>query len=103
VTLEMMLLLIITMEMELINRTAALNIGGTAARTNFINTDSRLVWGESGMQYFNIVNATGSRQVLNQTPDGNWWHIIRMNHANGAGYYDLAGMTTANAEVRVRS
>jgi hypothetical protein len=48
---------------------ASLNIGGTAARTNFINTDSRLVWGESGM-HINIVNATGSCQVLTKLQMG---------------------------------
>jgi hypothetical protein len=38
---------------------ASLNIGGNLQEMNFINTDSRLVWGESGM-HINIVNATGS-------------------------------------------
>jgi hypothetical protein len=70
VTLEMMLLLIITMEMELINRTAALLIlEEPAARTNFINTDSRLVWGEVECNISTLLMPQ-VRQVLNQTQMG---------------------------------
>jgi hypothetical protein len=50
------------------------------------------------MQYFNIVNATGS-PGSNQTQ----MELVhyKMNHANGAGYCRFSRMTTANAEVRV--
>jgi len=80
--------------------------GGTSTYTGWVNPNTSLVYGYSGLQYFNIsgVGIVGTNPLINQTPDTNWWHIIRGNHANAQGYYaDLAiGMTTTNAELQVR-
>ena len=53
---------------------------------------STLTLGASGLQYFNQTVGATSGATTNANPVANqWFHIIRMNHANTAGYYtDLA-------------
>lgn len=53
---------------------------------------STLTLGASGLQYFNQTVSATSGATTNANPVANqWFHIIRMNHADTAGYYtDLA-------------
>ena len=53
---------------------------------------STLTLGASGLQYFNQTVGVTSGATTNANPVANqWFHIIRMNHADRAGYYtDLA-------------
>lgn len=53
---------------------------------------STLTLGASGLQYFNQTVGATSGATTNANPVANqWFHIIRMNHADRAGYYtDLA-------------
>ena len=79
------------------------NTTGTAASTPLVSSDSSMVFGRSGLQYFNISGAGGDVASTTNAPDGNWWHIIRGNHANGAGYYtDLALPMTSAGNIRYR-
>jgi hypothetical protein len=67
-----------------------INISGTAASANWLNVNNTLTYGASGLNYFNI-NGTAGNTKANNTPTSDWYHIIRMNHANSGGYLaDLA-------------
>jgi hypothetical protein len=69
----------------------------TAAVSNFLFTDNSVAYGRSGLQFAQSSGPAGNTANEHQTPDGNWWHILRMNHANSAGYYtDLAVSMTTN-------
>ena len=71
--------------------TWGINITGTSSNSNWLNTNSTLQYGASGLNYFNISGTAGSAANANQTPTADWYHIIRMNHANPNGYYtDIA-------------
>ena len=71
--------------------TWGINITGTSGNSNWLNTNSTLQYGASGLNYFNISGTAGSAANANQTPTADWYHIIRMNHANPNGYYtDIA-------------
>ena len=71
--------------------TWGINITGTSGNSNWLNTNSTLQYGASGLNYFNISGTAGSAANANQTPTADWYHIIRMNHANSSGYYtDIA-------------
>lgn len=77
--------------------TWGINISGhaatatTSSNSNWLNTNSTLQYGASGLNYFNISGTAGSAANANQTPTADWYHIIRMNHANSNGYYtDIA-------------
>ena len=63
----------------------------TANSANWLNPNSDLTYGASGLQYFNATLSTRGEANTNGTPTNDWYHIIRMNHANKGGYYvDLA-------------
>ena len=63
----------------------------TSSNSNWLNVNSTLQYGASGLNYFNISGTAGSAANANQTPTADWYHIIRMNHANSGGYYtDIA-------------
>ena len=69
--------------------TATLN--GTASNAYWLYPDNRLTLGASGLQYFNLDGDGGTSPTVNNTPTSAWYHILRMNHANGKGYYaDIA-------------
>lgn len=55
--------------------------------SNWLTPNSQLSYGANGLNYFNASLAAGSTANQNQTPTADWWHIIRMNHANSSGYY----------------
>lgn len=44
-------------------------------------------YGANGLQYFNTSLTTRGTASTNGTPTDDWYHIIRMNHANNGGYY----------------
>ena len=63
----------------------------TVAASGWLNLNNKLTYGASGLNYFNISGTAGNTANANMTPVAGWHHIIRMNHANAAGYYaDLA-------------
>lgn len=65
--------------------------GGTSANSNWLNVNSTLSYGASGLNYFNQSTSTTSGATVNANPTNDWYHILRMNHANGQGYFvDLA-------------
>ena len=54
-------------------------------------TTNTVTYGLNGLQYFNQVTGTTSGATNNANPYNDWFHIIRMNHGNGSGYFvDLA-------------
>lgn len=65
--------------------------GGAANSANWLNTNSALTYGASGLNYFNASLGTTASASSNYAPTADWYHIIRMNHSNAQGYYvDLA-------------
>lgn len=73
------------------------NTATSATTAGLISVDNAVVYGRSGLQFAQSPGPAGNTANEHQTPDGNWWHILRMNHANSAGYYtDLAVSMTTN-------
>ena len=69
--------------------TATLN--GTANYSKWLTPDSRMEYGWNGVNYFNVSGTAGNAAKVNDTPTTAWWHIMRFNHQNTAGFYtDLA-------------
>jgi hypothetical protein len=77
-----------------------INVTGTAGS---LTIDNSITWGRSGLQFVQVSGIGGTNPALTQAPDGNWWHIIRANHGNTAGYYtDLALPFTSDGGVQYR-
>jgi hypothetical protein len=69
--------------------TGALN--GTAEWSKRLATNSQLTFGLNGLTYFNADLGAGTAANQNVGPTAQWWHILRMNHGNGTGYFaDIA-------------
>lgn len=69
--------------------TGALN--GTAEWSKRLATNSQLTFGLDGLTYFNADLGAGTAANQNVGPTAQWWHILRMNHGNGSGYFaDIA-------------
>lgn len=69
--------------------TGALN--GTAGWSKRLATNSQLTFGLNGLTYFNANLGAGTAANQNVGPTAQWWHILRMNHGNGSGYFaDIA-------------
>lgn len=69
--------------------TGALN--GTAEWSKRLATNSQLTFGLNGLTYFNANLGAGTAANQNVGPTSQWWHILRMNHGNGSGYFaDIA-------------
>lgn len=69
--------------------TGALN--GTAEWSKRLATNSQLTFGLNGLTYFNAYLGAGTAANQNVGPTAQWWHILRMNHGNGSGYFaDIA-------------
>ena len=69
--------------------TGALN--GTAEWSKRLATNSQLTFGLSGLTYFSANLGAGTAANQNVGPTAQWWHILRMNHGNSAGYFaDIA-------------
>jgi hypothetical protein len=63
----------------------------TATTATQLSKNTRMDYGWDGLNYFNISGTAGTAVKANNTPTTAWWHILRFNHANNAGYYtDLA-------------
>ena len=63
----------------------------SVASANVLNQNTRMDYGWNGLNYFNISGTAGNAAKVNDTPTTAWWHIIRCNHANTAGFYtDIA-------------
>ena len=80
--------------------TWGISITGSAASANTAGTiiiDNTVTYGRSGLQFAQSPGPAGNDPTAHQTPTGDWWHILRMNHGNSAGYYsDLAVSMTTN-------
>ena len=71
--------------------TISASLNGTASYANYMNSNTRMEYGWNGVNYFNISGTAGKAAKVNDTPTTAWWHIMRFNHANSAGFYtDLA-------------
>lgn len=69
--------------------TGALN--GTTEWSKRLATNSQLTFGLNGLTYFNADLGAGTAANQNVGPTAQWWHILRMNHGNGSGYFaDIA-------------
>ena len=76
-----------------INHQLSVTIGGInkTCGLEFLNTYDTITYGNNGLQYFNILGQSRGTANTNGTPTNDWYHIIRMNHGNPAGYYcDIA-------------
>lgn len=63
----------------------------TATTSNYLALNSRMDYGWSGVNYFNANLSAGNAAKTNDAPSTAWWHIMRFNHGNSAGFYtDLA-------------
>lgn len=82
----------------LLPATIQATLSGNASSASVLGQDSRMNYGWNGVNYFNISGTAGNAAKTNDTPTTAWWHIMRFNHANSAGYYtDLAIPFNANS------
>lgn len=66
-------------------------LDGTAEWSKRLATNSQLTFGLNGLTYFNANLGAGTAANQNVGPTAQWWHILRMNHGNGSGYFaDIA-------------
>ena len=71
--------------------TWGISVSGNSNTTNYLNSNTRMDYGWNGVNYFNIDAKAGNGAKVNDGPTKAWWHIMRFNHANSAGFYtDLA-------------
>lgn len=64
---------------------------GSATKSTWLDTNSSLTYGASGLNYFNINGTEGTDPASNATPTSAYYHILRMNHGNPSGYFaDIA-------------
>ena len=71
--------------------TITATLSGTASNAQWLTPNNNLTLGASGLQYFNLDGDEGTSPTVNNTPTSAWYHILRMNHGNSAGYYaDIA-------------
>lgn len=54
-----------------------------------LKSSSTPTYGINGLQYFNASLSTSdtANGTISYAPTNDWWHILRMNHGNGSGYY----------------
>lgn len=73
------------------NYAGSSSAGGAAYQANKLGASTEMNYGWNGLNYYNISGTAGAAAKVNDTPTTAWWHIIKLNHANTAGYYtDLA-------------
>lgn len=69
----------------------SVSYANSAGSTTWLNENKSLTYGANGLQYFNLSMSASDAAGANNSPTADWYHVIRMNHANGNGYYtDLA-------------
>lgn len=67
------------------------NLEGNASSASWLNANSSLTYGANGFQYFNLSGTQGTSPSSNNTPTSDWYHIMRLNHANSSGCFaDIA-------------
>ena len=75
----------------------SVNYATSAGSTTWLNQSDSLTYGASGLQYFNKSMTAANTAGENNSPTSDWYHVIRMNHANANGYYvDLAACFHSN-------
>lgn len=66
-------------------------LDGTAEWSKRLAANSQLTFGLNGLTYFSANLDAGTAANQNVGPTAQWWHILRMNHGNGSGYFaDIA-------------
>lgn len=59
--------------------------------SDYLKENASIVFGRNELQYFNQYTSVTAGATNNANPKTNWYHILRMNHANNSGYFvDLA-------------
>lgn len=59
--------------------------------SDYLKANASIVFGRNELQYFNQYTGVTAGATSNANPKTNWYHILRMNHANNSGYFvDLA-------------
>lgn len=59
--------------------------------SDYLKANASIVFGRNELQYFNQYTSVTSGATNNANPKTDWYHILRMNHANNSGYFvDLA-------------
>lgn len=59
--------------------------------SDYLKANASIVFGRNELQYFNQNTSVTAGATNNANPKTNWYHILRMNHANKSGYFvDLA-------------
>ena len=59
--------------------------------SDYLKANASIVFGRNELQYFNQCTGVTAGATNNANPKTNWYHILRMNHANNSGYFvDLA-------------
>lgn len=68
------------------------NIGSQSVNyANYLKANTNIVFGRNELQYFNQYTSVTTGATSNTSPTADWYHILRMNHANSSGYFvDLA-------------
>lgn len=71
---------------QLTNGAGFITSSGSCTAANRLAVNKEFAKGNNFLQYFNT-NGLSADTIGNAAPDNNWWHIIRMNHGNNAGYF----------------
>lgn len=59
--------------------------------SDYLKANASIVFGRNELQYFNQYTGVTAGATNNANPKTNWYHILRMNHADNSGYFvDLA-------------
>lgn len=59
--------------------------------SDYLKANASIVFGRNELQYFNQYTGVTAGATNNANPKPDWYHILRMNHANNSGYFvDLA-------------
>lgn len=59
--------------------------------SDYLKANASIVFGRNELQYFNQYTGVTAGATSNANPKTNWYHILRMNHANNSGcFVDLA-------------
>lgn len=59
--------------------------------SDYLKANTSIVFGRNELQYFNQYTNIIAGATNNANPKTDWYHILRMNHANNSGYFvDLA-------------
>ncbi len=59
--------------------------------SDYLKANASIVFGRNELQYFNQYTSVTAGATNNANPKTDWYHILRMNHANSSGYFvDLA-------------